>query len=91
MYKYSPSTRGFYRQEIHGDNIPADAIDVADGTHAALMEGQAQGQQIMPGPDSNPYLADPPQSSPPVQPLTVREKLNALGVSLDELKQALAE
>lgn len=59
MY-YSKLTCGFYSREIHGDNIPPDAIEITTDEHAALLEGQSQGKCIVAGPDGRPVLADPP-------------------------------
>lgn len=46
MYRYSSSTGGFYRTEIHGDAIPEDAIDVSDEQHEALLAGSSAGLTI---------------------------------------------
>lgn len=37
QYLYSPSTRGFYLPEIHGDAIPGDAAPVTDEERAAIL------------------------------------------------------
>lgn len=58
MYKYSKSTGGFYVVEIHGDNIPSDAVDVSKEEHQSLMEGQAAGKRISSDKKGNPILAD---------------------------------
>lgn len=60
MFYYSPSTRGFYDPETHGDSIPADAVQVTPEQRAALLFGQTQGQLIVPDADGRPVLADPP-------------------------------
>jgi len=39
----SKSTRGFYDAAIHGDNMPADVVEITTEQHAALIEGQSQG------------------------------------------------
>lgn len=36
-YKYSPTTKGFYLEEIHGDKIPADAYVVTEAERNAIM------------------------------------------------------
>lgn len=46
MKYYSKSTRGFYCPEIHGENIPEDAIEISDEEHNALLEGQSSGLEI---------------------------------------------
>jgi hypothetical protein len=45
MY-YSPSTKGFYSSEIHGDNIPVDAVGISDAYYLELLNGQEEGKQI---------------------------------------------
>lgn len=57
---YSKSTGGFYTREIHGDNIPADAVKITEAEHAALMEGQSQGKRIVADESGRPILQDPP-------------------------------
>ncbi|MDO9235958.1 MAG: hypothetical protein Q7U28_08000 [Aquabacterium sp.] len=56
---YSKSNNGFYAIEIHGDAIPADAVEITDAEHAALLEGQSQGQRIAADAGGFPVLADP--------------------------------
>jgi hypothetical protein len=85
MYKYSPSTGGFYHENIHGDNFPEDAVEITDAEHLELMNGQGGGKEITPGPDGYPVLTSPPP--PPV--LTLEEKLANAGITVDELKKAL--
>lgn len=57
---YSKSTGGFYDREIHGNNIPADAVEITAEQHAALIEGQSQGKRIVADEVGHPVLADPP-------------------------------
>lgn len=57
---YSPTTGGFYTAEIHGDNIPADAVELTEAEHAALLEGQSKGQHIVADANGRPILRDPP-------------------------------
>lgn len=57
---YSRSTGGFYAREIHGDNIPSDAVEITKELHAALIEGQSQGKRIVADEAGHPVLADPP-------------------------------
>ena len=44
--KYSPSKNGFYTEEMHGENIPEDAVEVSVERYAELMNGQAVGKII---------------------------------------------
>ena len=58
---YSKTTGGFYTREIHGDNIPHDAVEITIEEHAALMQGQSEGKIISGDADGYPVLADPPK------------------------------
>lgn len=57
MY-YAKSTGGFYITEIHGENIPADAVEITDEQHAALLQGQTDGQEIAGDDNGFPILID---------------------------------
>ena len=59
MY-YSESTGGFYSREIHGDNMPADVVEITTEEHAALLAGQSSGKRIVADPSGRPFLQDPP-------------------------------
>lgn len=61
--KYAPSTGGFYSLDIHGDDIPSDAIDITFSQHRELLAGQAAGQRIVPGAHGAPQLVDQPPPS----------------------------
>lgn len=57
---FAKSTGGFYDPAIHGDNIPADAVEITADEHQALIEGQANGKRIVADSNGRPVLADPP-------------------------------
>lgn len=59
---YSATTRGFYCDEINGDNIPDDAVEISEDNYQDLMDGQSRLMTITPGSDGHPVLAlpDPP-------------------------------
>ena len=57
---YSKSTGGFYSAEIHGDAIPADAVEITDAEHIALLAGQSAGQRIEADEHGHPVLRDVP-------------------------------
>lgn len=57
MKYYSASTQGFYVSEIHGENIPADAVLVDDDDYERLMNGQIK-QTITPDENGYPQLID---------------------------------
>jgi hypothetical protein len=56
---FSPDTRGFYSQNVHGAAIPADAVPITAEAHAALMAAQAQGAAIQPDANGNPVAVFP--------------------------------
>ena len=55
---YVKSTNGFYDEAIHGDNIPADAVEITIEEHAALLDGQRQGKLITADGDGRPVMQD---------------------------------
>lgn len=57
---YSKLTGGFYSNDIHGDNIPEDAVEITAEHHAALLEDQSQGKIISADENGYPILIDPP-------------------------------
>ena len=58
---YAKSTHGFYDTAIHGDNIPADAVEISAEEHSALINGQSQGKRIVADENGFPMLVDPPK------------------------------
>lgn len=82
---YSETTGGFYASEIHGDNIPADAVEISAEQHAALIEGQSQGKRIVADEAGHPVLADPP---PPTEAELVAQYEAALDAHLDAVAQS---
>lgn len=81
MY-YSKLTGGFYTLEIHGLDIPPDAVELSNEEHAALMHGQSEGKLISGDADGHPVLADPP-----VLPLTIEDYQRAVQGTLDAKAQ----
>ena len=63
---FSATSGGFYSREIHGDNIPADAVEITAEEHQALLEGQSNGKVIAADKNGKPVLKNPP-------PLTLDE------------------
>lgn len=57
---YAKSTGGFYSREIHGNNMPSDAVEISGEEHTALLVGQSQGKRIIPDANGLPILADQP-------------------------------
>ena len=67
IISYSASTGGFYDVAIHGDNIPADAVEITAEEHQALLEGQSKGKRIVAGANGFPVLVDPEPVDPQIQ------------------------
>jgi hypothetical protein len=55
-YFYSASKKGFFHTDIHGENIPSDAVSITDEQHQALMYGNCNGQSIESDANGNPIL-----------------------------------
>ena len=72
MFYHSKLTGGFYATEIHGDHIPADAIELTDKQYYDLILGLSQGKIIVDGVDG-PTLSDPP--APSVEELAEKQRL----------------
>ena len=58
---YAKSTGGFYDRAIHGDAIPADAVEISEAVHAALLEAQSSGKVIQADQSGHPLAVDPPK------------------------------
>lgn len=80
--RYSKTTGGFYDAAIHGDNNPADAVEITATWHAELLQGQAAGQRIIPDADGSPILADP-------LPLTKDQLCAAIDAEADAARLAV--
>lgn len=76
---YSAQTGGFYDRAIHGDKIPADAVEITTEEWQALLDGQNQGKVIVAGKGGKPELRDPEPPAPvvPAQ-VTMRQARLAL-------------
>jgi hypothetical protein len=83
---YSKTTGGFYTAEIHGDNIPADAVEITEAEHAALIEGQSKGQRIVADANGRPILQDPP---PPTAEQIMSRLVSRVKFWLDSQARAL--
>lgn len=81
VYKFSPSTAGFYLDDVHGDQIPGDAVLVSNEQRAAILSAQAAGQII--GLDLQPQDPSPPS------PEEVRDQVaRAVDAKLDALARS---
>lgn len=63
---YSKSTGGFYSRDVHGDAIPADAIQITPDYHAELLAGQSAGKCITANESGAPVLTDPAPTPLPI-------------------------
>lgn len=61
---FSSTTGGFYTSEIHGVNIPEDAVPITREQHQALINGQASGKIIGSNNSGQPVLMDKPAPTP---------------------------
>ncbi|MHB1227682.1 MAG: hypothetical protein ACYC0O_09180 [Desulfurivibrionaceae bacterium] len=77
MY-YARTTGGFYDTVIHGNNIPADAVEITKEEHAALLQGQSEGKHIVGDTEGYPVLVDPAP-----QPLSIDDYQRAVQDALD--------
>lgn len=62
MIFYSAYERGFFFSNIHGKNIPSDAVVVSKELHHYLMSEQASEKLIVPDGKGFPISVDPPQT-----------------------------
>lgn len=58
---YSKQTGGFYIEEIHGADIPADAVEISEAKHREMIDGQSSGKIIGADSKGNPVLQDAPE------------------------------
>ena len=80
--KFSPSTHGFYSDEIHGTAIPADAVEITDEEWLSLLDGQVSGKRIVVGQSGNPIIQD---QNPPTQAEIIALYEKALDDHLDSV------
>jgi len=59
---FSPSTRGFYSAAVHGDNMPADVVQISQARHRQLVEAQAAGATIAIGHAGRPVIHRAPDT-----------------------------
>ena len=79
---YSAQTGGFYSTDIHGENIPADAVEITAEHHAALMQAQSEGKVIAADDSGSPVaVSPPPPSAEEIAARLAREAQEALNKS----------
>lgn len=93
MIFYSASTNGFYDSAIHGDAIPAGAVQITAEQHEALLTAQSQGKRIRPDGSGHPEAIDPPPAGITV-PVFVSPRQAKLALLqhglLDQVEAAIA-
>ena len=80
---YSASTNGFYDDDIN-KNIPKNSVEITREKHKELLDAQTNEKVIQADKNGNPVLKDKPIVEPLV--LTALEKLEKVGITVDELK-----
>lgn len=83
---YSKSTNGFYTRDIHGENMPADVVEITAEEHAALLDGQSHGKIIDFNDSGFPVLREPdPATAEQILPQikAERDRRKSLGVQAD--------
>ncbi len=58
-YYYSKTTNGFYCKEVHGENIPQDAIEVTEEQWENIQIGTDKGYVIAADENGSPVAIDP--------------------------------
>lgn len=56
--RYSPSTRGFYPEDIDYPNLPSDCTLISRQTYLALLAAQDNGKEITTDQDGKPVAVD---------------------------------
>ncbi len=75
---YSRGTNGFYSTEIHGNDIPADAVEITADEHTALLNAQSVGKIIRHDTDGRPVATDAPPPTTDQLAAQVRAQRDAL-------------
>jgi len=78
---YSASRRGFFSEEIHGNKMPDDVVEITRDEWQALLHAQNhEGKQIVPGPDGKPVAAN--------QVITPEMQRQVIEAQIDGLRRA---
>jgi hypothetical protein len=78
---FSAATGGFYHAAVHGESMPVDVVAITVETHEALLAAQAEGKQIIAGPDGQPLAAER-EAPPPDLAAFARAALAASDITL---------
>lgn len=85
---YAKSTGGFYDQEIHGDSIPKDAVEISADEYRMLLDGQSQGKIIVSNGNGYPVLSDRPEPTSDELKAQCKREAKRLLVDSDWTQQA---
>ncbi|MBD8241358.1 tail fiber assembly protein [Pantoea agglomerans] len=89
---YSASTNGFYSEQMNGDTIPDDAIEITDEEWGALLDGQSKGKLISSDKKGRPVLKDyPAPTAEQLAAMAASEKAKLLAlatIAIDPLQDA---
>lgn len=80
---YSKTTGGFYDTAIHGDAIPADAVEITAEQHAALLDAQASGKLIQADKSGKPVAVAPPPPTDAELAARIRSERDSLIAKTD--------
>lgn len=79
---YSASTNGFYFEEMNGDAIPEDSVEITDEQWGALLDGRSQGKLITSDKKGRPILQDyPAPTSKQLIEMAEAEKTKLLAIA----------
>lgn len=84
---YSPTTRGFYHPDIHGDAVPGDVVEISQEHYDELLSAQETGAQIVPGSNGFPEAIEQPVPELSYAQKRIR-KYPSIGDQLDALFHA---
>ncbi|MGE8357653.1 MAG: tail fiber assembly protein [Microvirgula sp.] len=85
MLPARPFSGSHWDREIHGDAIPADAVEITHDEHAALLAGQSAGQRIEADEHGHPVLRDAPGPDDNALASAARARRDALITATDYL------
>lgn len=82
---FSASTLNCYAKEIHGESIPADAVEITDEQFAEVLDAREAGKIIAADGNGYPIFLDPP---PPTIEQMVEKYREAIQKHLDDAARA---
>lgn len=61
---YSAKKNGFFSLQVHGKNVPDDAVEISADLYSSLLLGQSEGNLISSDSEGMPILIEPPPYVP---------------------------